>query len=270
MRVTTGLVAVLLLVSTPALSSCVEERGGGVTLPEPPPGPPLELNFDTGYRYGEVLSRVINDGSGSVDLEVASTGSAKIKVDDGPDGSRAVRFPAHTDVPDPPVAVIVAREGRVDQSDGVLAPGSRDFTFGATFSLDADSDGDTPDDGNNLLQRGSYDDPGQFKLQVDGQRPSCRILGDEGDTLVEADTRVIPGEWYTVSCTRTASEVALTLAHYGRSGEEQTWRKVGVTGAIDLGALPLSVGGKVRPDGSPRTSADQFNGVIDDVFLRIE
>ena len=47
-------------------------------------------------------------------------------------------------------------------------------------------------------------------------------------------------------------------------------RTSGPTGNIVLGTLRLSVGGKVGPNGGPLTSADQFTGVVDNVFLRMD
>jgi hypothetical protein len=239
--------------------------------PEPAKQPELVLRFDRGTTFGEDASQLTNDGTSEVDLQVRTTGDAHIKVVDGPDGSRAIRFPANTGAQNEPVAVVVAHPRHGAESDAALAPGSRDFTFGATISQDAVSDGKITDNGDNLVQRGSYDDLGQFKLQLDGHRPSCRILGDAGELLVEADAHVKPGEWYDVTCSRKATEVVLSMAPVSDPDSKQTWRSAGATGRLRLGSVPLSIGGKVLPDGSPLvSSADQFNGAVDNVFLDIE
>jgi hypothetical protein len=231
-------------------------------------GPALVLDFDSGQGFGEDVTRVSNQGSAGADvsIETAGTPVARLTVVDGPDGSKAVRFPPYNRDPNDPVALIVASPAEDDPQ--ALDPGARDFSFGATFALDLASDGNANDNGDNLVQRGSYEGPGQFKLQLDGRRPSCRVLGDSGDVTVQGDIQVLPRVWYSLRCTRTATAVTMRLSLYGDKSQDKTWSKRGVTGNLRL-LEPLSVGGKVREDGSPRSSADQFNGAVDHVFLDI-
>ncbi len=268
MRLTAGVTAALLLLT---LSGCGTEQATA-TKAKPEPVPTLSLDFNSGQAIGDVLSPMTNKGSADVDISVEATGDAAIDVVLGRDGSPAIRFPVYTGVADAPVAVLLVtpKAGEGDEAGGTLAVGAKDFSFGATFALDAMSNGNANDNGDNLVQRGAYEGPGQLKLQVDGHFPSCRILGTEGDILVEGDIKAVPRRWYTVTCTRTQSEVVLKMWPYGRKSETLTWRKAGATGDIPLADLPLTVGGKVRPDGSAKTSADQFNGAVDDVFLDVK
>ena len=133
--------------------------------------------------------------------------------------------------------------------------------------LDAKSSGSKADNGDNLLQRGSFDSLGQFKIQIDHGVPSCRVLGDEGEVFVKAGEAISPDVWYAVSCARTGSEVAISVTQYGEPG--QTWTASGPTGHMTFGELPLAVGGKVSSEGLPVAAGDQFNGAVDDVFLQI-
>jgi len=265
-RVATVVAVPLLLV----LTACGgNEPPSGEDDPDDPPPKlrgSLVLDFESGPRAGQTVETVTNEGTEQVDVVVVDSDSAGVESVEGPDGGHAVRFPAYTGEPAAPAAVLVAAAAKT----GPLSPGERDFAFGATFELDPESSGSEADDGDNLLQRGSFSDPGQYKIQLDKGVPSCRVAGDAGDVLVEADEAVDPGTWYSVSCEREGSEVTLTVAPYADPDDRESWRASGPTGTLTFADQPFSVGGKVAPSGAPVASADQFNGAVDDVFLRIE
>jgi hypothetical protein len=67
----------------------------------------------------------------------------------------------------------VENEGATDVLEARLG----DFRFGAAFRLDAVSQGSRADNGDNLVQRGLSGDPAQYKLQLDGRVPACRVQG---------------------------------------------------------------------------------------------
>ncbi len=271
MKLRTGAVSLLLLVLTGGLAACGSDDKdpgeGTATVPSKTPAPPpsLLLDFEVGPSVGEAVDAVSNSGTGDVGVVVAASGTAAVESVEGPDGGQAVRFPAYTGEAAAPAAVLV-----VTATGDAISPLDRDFEFGATFLLDAESSGSAVDDGDNLLQRGSFSDPGQFKIQLDHGVPSCRIVGDAGEVFVEAQEAVKPGAWYTVSCEREGSEVSLSVTPYDDQEDQEPARATGPTGSISLLAQPLSVGGKVSPQGVPVASADQFNGAVDDVFLRID
>lgn len=259
--------AAMLLLSVVGCGSESREATPPVPSPTPSEAPPgLLLDFESGLEVGADARTVANAGHGSIDAEVRAIAGGTVKVVPGRDGGHAARFPAFTGADDAPTAVLVAE----DDLQGDLDPGADEFSFGASFRLDAKSAGSKADDGDNLLQRGSFDSPGQFKVQIDRGVPSCRILGDDGEVFVEAGGPVDPGAWYTVTCERSDADVELTVEPLDAGGGGGTWRGQGPTGAISLAALPFTVGGKAGPDGTPSGSADQFNGVVDDVFLRVE
>lgn len=170
-----------------------------------------------------------------------------------------------------------------------INPAAQPFSIGASFRLHAKTGGsqtegaqekgggvtDAADNGDNLVQLGDFDDPSQYKIQLDRGRPSCRVAGDAGDVFVEADVEVEADRWYDVTCRRDADGLELWLREYRDDGTtlDRTWRAEGRTGK--LGGLPptqpLALGGKLTPDGRlVRSNTDQFNGVIDDVFVTIE
>ena len=241
-----------------------DDSNGGRPKAEPTDTPPsLMLNFESAPPLGQDLDGVKNEGTSAIEVAVEASGDARIEVVEGPGGGHAARFPAYTGEDPSPEALIVA----TTKETGGLDPLDQDFRFGASFMLDAESSGSKADNGDNLLQRGSFESPGQFKIQIDHGVPSCRILGDEGEVFVKAGTAISPDVWYAVSCERTGEEVGISVTQYGEQG--QTWTSAGPTGHITLGDLPLAVGGKVSSEGLPVASGDQFNGAVDDVFLQI-
>ncbi len=264
------LVPTVLVAALLCLAGCGTKDGDDLASP-PSPSPTVEppaflMDFESGLTVGTDVQRVENAGTGSVDVDVRASGTATVEVVEGPEGGHAIRFPAYTGAATAPAAVLVA----ADQSDGTLDPGAADFTFGASFSLDEKSSGSDADNGDNLVQRGTFDSPGQFKIQIDHGVPSCRILGEAGEVFVKAEGPVDPASWYAVTCERTSSEVTLKVRALDGGAGEGTWTTSGTTGTISLQGLPLTIGGKTAPDGTPVASPDQFNGAVDDVFLSVE
>jgi hypothetical protein len=211
------------------------------------------------------------DASGStgtlpVATAVTTAGGGAIGSADGIDGD-AADFPAWDGSSSPykRVAVIVRSN---DPSDP-LSPGVRDFSFGASFSLDAKTQGGN-DNGNNLLQRGLYGDPSQYKLQIDEGRVSCRIEGSRGAPYVKSRTTVDRNTWYAATCSRVDGVMTLTVQPVGGQPESESVHST--AGSVDLGSpsVPLSVGAKVGASGTVVAgNADQFNGLVDDVFVDI-
>ena len=181
-------------------------------------------------------------------------------------GGQAVRLPAFSSGTSPKAAFsVVDTEGADD-----LEPGSANFAFGADFAIDKVSTGSVQDNGNNLVQRGLYNDAAQMKIQVDGARPSCRLKGSSGEVLMTSPVAVTPGTWYRTTCRRTGSTLTFKLI---RLSDGVTWTR---TVTRSLGSFsyatgtPFSTGGKLtsatRFTGG---SSDQFNGTVDRAFLNI-
>lgn len=80
------------------------------------------------------------------------------------------------------------------------------------------------------------------------------------------------GERYDAACERTRDGGTIRLGRSDGTGEQEEATAKGRTGRITFDrSVPLSVGGKVSDDGEIATSSvDQFNGVVDVVFVEYE
>jgi hypothetical protein len=209
-----------------------------------------------------------SSGGAAVDVREVTNNGGTIDPVAGRDGTGgAARFPLYQADTPPQAVVTLADTQGVDDLD----PGTAPFTFGAEFALDDVSWGSSTDNGNNLLQRGLYHAATQYKLQVDYARPECRVKGRSGAVTVRSSRAVTPGTWYSAECRRDASTVTLTVTRLD-DGTRWTYRRSGATGSMTPSSrtIPMSVGGKVTPTGVLITDdADQFNGLVDNVFLDI-
>ncbi len=257
MRLAPSVIALTILGTTLGLAGCGQKSE---QRPEE-----LYLDFNS-ISADSPLSSVKNDGGDKVKINVHTAGgSEKAVAAPGLGEGQAVRFPPYNGGTAPSASIlVVAPAGKKS-----LDPGAQDFSFGASFDLDPTSEGTPLDNGNNLVQRGVYAGPAQFKLQVDSGRPSCRVHGDDGDVTVQAPEPVAPHYWYTVTCTRTDAGLTLRVRAEDRGPSAGIWRKPGPTGRLSFEGAPLTVGGKVDDAGTPIDSADQFNGVVDNVFFKI-
>src|SRR5690606_25565528 len=98
------------------------------------------------------------------------------------------------------------------------SPDDRDFSWGASFRLDAVSTGNPVDNGDNLIQRGLSSQPAMFKAELDLRRPGCTLKGTEGELIVRAATKVEPGIWYAVRCERQGDRLTVRVWEY-RGGD---------------------------------------------------
>lgn len=251
----------LVLVCVPLLVSAAVVAAPSASARTAGDGHKVFLGFDAA---GADSSR--SSGSVPVTTAVSTAGGGAIGSADGIDGN-AADFPAWdgSSAPFKRVAVTVRSN---DPSDP-LSPGVRDFSFGASFLLDAKTQGGN-DNGNNLLQRGLYDDPSQYKLQIDEGHVSCRIEGGRGAPYVKSRTTVDRDTWYAATCSRVDGVMTLTVQPVGGQAESQSVRST--AGSVGMGSpsVPLSVGAKVGASGTVVAgNADQFNGLVDDVFVDI-
>ena len=136
--------------------------------------------------------------------------------------------------------------------DSALNVGRRDFTVSAVVRLTGYRSGA------NIVQKGLFDDP-QWKLQIDGGRPSCRVAGANrapGEGTVAWPSRIPLDQWVTVTCQRVGGR--LTIYVGGAKGGT-------VAAPADVSNnRPVTVGGKGAA-GDP----DQFLGYLDEVTLTI-
>ena len=204
--------------------------------------------------------QLVVSGTTSAQVAVARLSGGNATVVTGPDSSlpRAVRFPSYVSSGTYPRAVV-----RLSSfSGGALSPGSSDFEYGAVFRLNAVSSGRSIDNGNNLLQRGLYADPAQFKLQVDRGYPSCLVKGSAGRVYAASTTKVAADAWYHVTCSRVGSRLTVRVSRYG-SSTSASRAVTGSSGSVVFGSsVPASIGGKLTSSGAVASSTDQFNGAV--------
>ena len=234
----------------------------------------LWIRFE-GAKPGHKLAHVRNSGKSSlgVSLRTANGGHLMARKTSFTK-SRVADFPDYVGGGGAPKAVI----GVVNRGADRLAPGSHPFTVGVDFKIDAVAIGST-DDGNNLLQRGNYGSPSQYKLQVDKGHIGCRIKGHSGSALLVATSEVSSSTWYRVACSLQHVQgggqrevlVIRTLDKRGRSHVLET-----VTSTTQVGPLPfpvkrpMSIGGKLKDSLRLPNRVEQFNGRLDNAFFRID
>jgi hypothetical protein len=274
------------LLAAVALTGCspdtAVDRGGAATAPSPSTASsategatpavverPLLLSFASGAGADGVFTQVWNSGSADLDVTVETWGGGRLETA-GSFAGRGARFPAFSRT-DPAYAVLrVTNRGAVD----ALSPGDADFVYGVDVRIDDVTTGSPGDDGDNVLQRGLFEQHAQYKLQVDGGRPTCRVAGLEGDVIASLDLVLEPGQWYRLRCTREANLVGVAAVRLVDGQPASGWVKAAQQG--DTGVLvmppetPLTVGGKLSHEGDLMpSSTDQFNGVMDRVYLRV-
>lgn len=172
-----------------------------------------------------------------------------------------------------------------------LAPGTGAFSFEADVRLD---EGDTTtsgtrDNGNNVVQRGLASGD-QYKLEFDKHSErytaSCSVR-DRGSLRARISREVEPGQWYRIQCARSSvvnpdsptgqSDALMITVTDLTSGlvDTKSVQGSGPVADITFGAsterpIPLSIGGKTLDSGLALANrADQFNGLIDNVLVRI-
>jgi hypothetical protein len=235
---------------------------------------PLRLLFNEASPVGG-FTNLVNSGSAHLRVRVkAAFGGTLVRGRARTGGSNgAVRTPRHDASETAPRAVVEVtdRDGRDS-----LNPSTDAFTFGADVRLDRTSEDDSAgsyDNGDNLVQRGLFDADSQYKIQLDHDRATCRIQGSDGAVAVTSRVQIKPRTWYRVRCSRSGQTVSIAITSWDRDGGRSTVSNTarGATGSLrpDARSVPLSVGGKLTPEGAIVASTDQLNGRIDNVIVRI-
>ena len=139
-----------------------------------------------------------------------------------------------------------------------LNPGTRDFAYGADVLLPP---GQTST-GQNIVQKGYSATSSQWKLQIDGSagRPSCVLVGD-GRRQIRIATSAVSaadGRWHAVRGRRVGTVLAVYVDDVRRG------RTTLPAGLSVRNSRPLSIGGK-----GAFADNDQFNGALDNVWVRI-
>lgn len=144
-----------------------------------------------------------------------------------------------------------------DAADGSLDPGSATFSVEIRYRSTVKF--------GNVIQKGqSKDFGGQVKFQQPKGIISCMFKSPTNQAAVNSITPLNDGQWHTVRCVRTATEVTMYVDGVYRNRIRKT------TGTID-NRKPWTIGGKFDCDTSDPTvgadSCDYFAGDIDYVTL---
>lgn len=138
-----------------------------------------------------------------------------------------------------------------------LNPVRREFAVSVVFRIADDISAltDTP----NMVQKGFFNDPGQWKMQLqpDIAAVQCRIKGTvSAQLLTSSVTEVDDGLWHTATCWRAGAWVGVTVDGVDVSVNQ-------AVGDVANGR-PMLIGAK-----SLSSITDQFTGEIDYVALAI-
>ncbi|WP_082771829.1 LamG-like jellyroll fold domain-containing protein [Actinoplanes sp. TFC3] len=142
-------------------------------------------------------------------------------------------------------------------STALLNPGTRSLAFGASVLLAPSQ----TTKGQNIVQKGYSTASSQWKMQVDGKagKPSCVLVGaNPGIKIVRSDVSVADGHWHTIECRRQGTTFSVLV-----DGVVRGTRTVSAKLSI-ANQRPLSVGGK-----GAYSDNDQFQGILDDVWVRV-
>jgi hypothetical protein len=214
-------------------------------------GPSAQASTDTA-RYGFDGTTPLADvtGHGHSLTPVSQHGGTYTTVAHGAGTAQAFPPPCHTE----PCPRIALRAVTADD----LNPGRRPIRYGASVRLAADE----TSKGENVLQKGYSARGSQYKLQIDGLagRPSCVLVDDRRPRIHVAASAVSVADdrWHTLECRRLAGTLTVLV-----DGVTQGTAAVPPDLSVS-NRIPLSVGGK-----GSFTDNDQFQGTLDDVWVRI-
>ncbi|WP_113704206.1 LamG domain-containing protein [Nonomuraea lactucae] len=203
-------------------------------------------------RHGTVLSA---NGGRVLSLFDASSGGS---------GDLFLRFPAgHCAAVPCPQAVVRPADSAALMPKG----GTGRFSFGADVRLTAEP---SPDAGMNVWQFGlAGAGQSQWKLQVDGGRPSCRWSDGTRVVLLPARAyRMAVGRWHRVRCARLSSVLFQIRVLDPVTGDAivPPAQAVATVGAIRPDGSAVIGGKRVRADQAD-AQTDQFHGDLDEVYF---
>jgi hypothetical protein len=225
-------------------------------------------------KPGHSIVRLANAGKAPVTVKIVrSNGGRLVSRQARNTRSRVADFPAYAGGSSAPHAVIAVVNHKRDR----LAPRNSPFSFGVDFKIDAAAVA-ARDDGNNLMQRGYFGSPAQYKLQVDKGVIGCRIKGELGSVFLTGDTPVDAAKWYRVRCSLTPvadgpDNARLRISTLGPKGRAHLLEDHAAN--VEIGRLtfpkarPLAIGGKIKDSLLMPARVEQYNGLLDNVFFRL-
>lgn len=231
------------------------------------------VRFDN-TKPGHSILRLANAGKAPVTVKIVrSNGGHLVSRQVKNTRSRVADFPPYAGGSSAPHAVVAVVSRKRDR----LAPRTSSFSFGVDFKIDAAAIA-ARDDGNNLMQRGYFGSPAQYKLQVDKGVIGCRIKGQLGSVFLTADTPVDAAKWYRIRCSLSPvvdgpDTAQLRISTLGSRGRPHLLENH--TAIVEIGRLvfprgrPLAIGGKIKDSLLMPARVEQFNGLLDNAFFRL-
>src|SRR4051794_13119695 len=138
---------------------------------------------EVSFRFESSRVRA-NTGAAHMKVRVVTANGGALHLVGGRGRGTAVAFPRYRATGEPRAVITTVDPGGKDD----LSPGNANFIFGADVRLDSRSEGSATDNGNNLFQRGFTHAAMQYKIQLDHNRPSCRVRGSAGAVAVVGRT----------------------------------------------------------------------------------
>jgi hypothetical protein len=212
----------------------------------------LRFTFDNGETLS-AGSRVIDSSGLGNNGTVRGVNGGRLRSVKGYSG-RSAQFPTPCRESTCARAVISVPNG------SGLNPGLADFSFGVAVRVTRSQVAKGYD--SNLIQKGLWSSPSQWKLQLDGARawPVCVFAGMRDGAFrrvsLMSGSGIADGEWHKLSCERTATTVRLVV-------------DAKVTVRVSFRAVRLSDSSAVTIGGRApvKSDNDQFFGTMDRVFV---
>jgi hypothetical protein len=186
----------------------------------------------------------------------------QVPREDG-NGVQALQFPAGCPAEPCPRAILEVEDSRD------LDPGQRDFAI----TLDILVPQGSVARAQNVIQKGFFDDDGQWKIEIGlGGRASCVFHFPEDGTLADAgmplnlriETPINDDSWHALRCERRGQHLAFVLD----GGADAAETDVAPDVTIDLtNPTPIRVGGESISQGE--NGSDQFHGSLDNVAVEL-
>ncbi len=244
----------------------------------------LHTSMTTGKPVGSVMGAPIPQGTRTGGTEIIP---ADVRAVPGVVSTDQLvgTFPAYSASPTSFSAYVV--KPTVFGATEALAPGTRKFVFGADLRLNSGATTGVPaDNGNNVVQRGLAGGD-QYKIQADviaGVPNVTCVIRDEGTVTAETPPVAIQAAlWVRARCTRAVTgggqHLTLSVTYPGGEVANPPASAVTFTPVANLNyatstaiyPIPLTMGAKVNNEATGVLSADsdQFNGQLDNLFLKI-
>jgi hypothetical protein len=215
---------------------------------------------DGGARYAPDLGGADRRGI----VVGAVGGEALLEVVPREEGTgNAIRFPGECEEADPMDCprVMIEAEDSADQN-----PGQRDFAVTLDFLMASSQSGSTLGD-QNLMQKGNFDDPGQWKIEIDVQnRATCvfHYPDDDGTPITARVQRAVnDGVWHSLRCERRGN--LLTIVLDAGTGDDTRSVEIPAGDTVDISNdKTIRIGGQ-----DVMASADQYHGSLDNILVEI-